>query len=150
MPAGPMKRQLALVRDELKAEPADLFFFLPAEGGAKVETRKEAERLERMLNWNSRLWGRCEVDRAAEQGGGLVLAAGQGNGVPAIHASLLGVRSLGKTLPGTLAGELPNEARVEMVRIGGDREAQKPDRGDARQIDQRDLRRDRRAAHSAG
>ena len=41
------------MREELKSQPADLFFFLPAERAAKVETRKEVERLEKLLNWNS-------------------------------------------------------------------------------------------------
>ena len=43
---------------------------------------------------------------------------------PAIRASLIGLYSLGPSLRRVLAAELPNEARVEMVRSGGDREAQ--------------------------
>ena len=115
---------LALVREELQRQPADLFFFLPAERNAKVATRRETERLEKLLTWNSGFGVGAKLLelRASEADSPWPLA--QAPDAPAIHASLLGVDSLGRTLLATLASELPNEARVEMVRIGGDRQAQ--------------------------
>ena len=121
---GADQTALALVRDELKSQPADVFFFLPAERAAKVETCKEAERLERMLNWNSSFGVGAKLIELRNNVADSLCPLAQATGAPAIHASLLGVHSLSKTLLGTLASELPNEARVEMVRIGGDREAQ--------------------------
>lgn len=116
---------LALIRDELKAEPADLFFFLAAERDAKVATRKEIERLEKLLAWNAEsgrpaklLELRMEEEPAAE---GTALQAAALADSPAIRAALLGNYSLDPALRRTLAAELPNEARVEMVRMGGDR-----------------------------
>ena len=121
---GADESALALVRDELKSQPADLFFFLPAENGAKAETRKEAERLERMLNWNSSFGVGAKLIELRNRGSDSLWPLAQAIEAPAIHASLLGIHSLSNTLLGTLASELPNEARVEMVRIGKDREAQ--------------------------
>ena len=121
---GADEAALELVRDELKSQPADVFFFLPAERAAKVETRKEAERLERMLNWNSSFGVGAKLIELRNNAADSLWPLAQTTEAPAIHASLLGVHLLGKALLGTLASELPNEARVEMVRIGGDREAQ--------------------------
>jgi len=47
----------ALVREELKAQPADLFFFLAAEWEAEVTTQKEIQQLEKLLAWNSGFGG---------------------------------------------------------------------------------------------
>ncbi|MEO8440241.1 MAG: hypothetical protein ABI540_08475 [Spartobacteria bacterium] len=121
---GADEAAMLLVREELQREPADLFFFLPAERDAKVATRRETERLEKFLNWNSSLGVGAKLIElragSAESPSPLAQAAD----APAIQASLLGVYSLGEKLVATLAAELPNEARVEMVRIGGDRVAQ--------------------------
>jgi uncharacterized protein (DUF697 family) len=121
---GADEAALALVREELEAQPADLFFFLPAERAAKVETRKEAARLEKMLNWNSGFGVGAKLIEVQSNAADSSWPLAQAAEAPAIHASLLGVHSLGKALLGVLASELPNEARVEMVRIGDDREAQ--------------------------
>lgn len=120
---GADEAALAFVREELQRQPADLFFFLPAEHDAKVATRREAERLEKLLNWNSSSGvGAKLIDLRRNADSAWPLASAPDS--PAIQASLLGVFALGKNLLATLASELPNEARVEMVRIGGDREAQ--------------------------
>ncbi|MBA3543451.1 MAG: hypothetical protein H0T83_03290 [Chthoniobacterales bacterium] len=112
---------LALVREALQQQPADLFFFLPAERDAKVATRKEMERLETLLAGNGGgAVGARLIELQTSDSPSLLKEAD----AHAIRASLIGFYSLGPTLRRILAGELPNEARVEMVRSGGDREAQ--------------------------
>ena len=93
---GADEAALALVRDELKSQPADLFFFLPAERAAKVETRKEAERLERMLNWNSSFGVGAKLIELRNNAADSLWPLAQATEAPAIHASLLGVHSLAK------------------------------------------------------
>ncbi|CAN5416105.1 hypothetical protein BH20VER3_BH20VER3_03660 [soil metagenome] len=121
---GADEAALSHVREELQRQSADFFFFLPAERDAKVATRRESERLEKLLRFNSSAGPDAKLIelRAGRAESSWPLA--QAPDAPAIRASLLGVYSLGKTLLATLASELPNEARVEMVRIGGDRAAQ--------------------------
>ncbi len=121
---GADEAALALVREELQRQPADLFFFLPAERDAKVATRKEAERLEKFLNWNSEAGVGAKLLEVRMAGADSAWPLAEAPEAPALRASLLGVYSLGRALLATLASELPNEARVEMVRIGGDRQAQ--------------------------
>jgi uncharacterized protein len=121
---GADEAALALVREELQAQPADLFFFLPAERDAKVAPRKEIERLEKLLTWNSGFGVGAkliELQASAAETPELLPSA---TDAPAIRASLIGVHSLGTAVRSILASELPNEARVEMVRSGGDRQAQ--------------------------
>ena len=126
---GADEAALALIREELQPQPADLFFFLPAERGAKVATRREIERMEKLIAWNNqggagaKLIELCatEAALAADVVTQLQQAAADS---PSIRASHAGSYSLGTTLRRTLASELPNEARVEMVRLSGDREAQ--------------------------
>lgn len=118
---------LALIREELEREPADLFFFLAAERGAKVATRREVERLEKLLAWNSAAGAPAKVielregETLTESATALQEAALSNS--PAVRAGLIGNYSLGRALRRALASELPNEARVEMVRLGGDRTA---------------------------
>ncbi len=121
---GADEAALALVREELQRQPADLFFFLPAEQDAKIATRREAERLEQLLNWNSGSGVGAKLIELRRNAADSAWPLAQVPDTPAIRASLLGVFPLGRNLLATLASELPNEARVEMVRIGGDREAQ--------------------------
>ncbi len=121
---GADEAALSAVRDELQRQPADLFFFLPAERDAKVSTRKEAERLEKLLQWNSGFGVGAKLIELRVGGADSAWPLAQAIEVPAIQASLIGLFSLGRSLVATLASELPNEARVEMVRIGGDRQAQ--------------------------
>ncbi|MDQ3545260.1 MAG: hypothetical protein M3429_01885 [Verrucomicrobiota bacterium] len=120
---GADEAALALVREELQRQPADLFFFLPAHA-AKVATRREAERLEKLLEWNSGSGVGAKLIELRSNAAESAWPLAQAPDAPAIRASLLGTFALGKTLLAILASELPNEARVEMVRIGGDREAQ--------------------------
>ncbi len=113
---------LALVQEALREQPADLSFFLPAERDAKVATRREIERLEKLLG-ASAIGGKPA--KLLELLAGKTEAHLQATSeAPAIRASLFGSYSLGSPLRRILAAELPNEARVEMVRSGGDRQAQ--------------------------
>ena len=112
---------LDLVREALRQQPADLFFFLPAERDAKVATRKEIERLEKLLAANGdRTAGAKLLELQVGESSPLL----KETDAPAIRASLIGLYSLGPSLRRILAAELPNEARVEMVRSSGDQQAQ--------------------------
>ncbi|MEO7168285.1 MAG: hypothetical protein ABI787_11495 [Spartobacteria bacterium] len=119
---GADQAALALVREELQKQPADIFFFLPAERDAKVATRKEIERLEKLLAFQA---GNGTPAKLIELQATLSPSLFQAlTDAPAIRGALIGVHRLGTALHRTLASELPNEARVEMVRSGGDRQAQ--------------------------
>jgi uncharacterized protein (DUF697 family) len=122
---GADEAALGQVREELQRQPADLFFFLPAGRDAKVATRRETERLEKLLNWNNEFGVGAKLVELRVNSAESSWPLAQLADAPATQAGLLGVYSLGRTLLATLASELPNEARVEMVRIGGDREAQR-------------------------
>ena len=115
---------MQLVREELQRQPADLFFFFPAEHDAKTTTRRECERLDKLLHSNSGSGVGAKLIELRNDGAASPWPLAEAPDSPAIRASLLGVFTLGKSLLATLASELPNEARVEMVRIGGDRQAQ--------------------------
>ncbi len=121
---GADEAALAWVREELQQQPADLFFFLPAKGGAKAATRREIQGLEKMIDWNSGGQGAAKVIELQPDGSETPSLLEQASDVPRIRSALLGFHSLGKTLRATLASQLPNEARVELVRSGGDRQAQ--------------------------
>ncbi len=120
---------LELIKAELKAEPADLFFFLPADRAAKVATRREIERLEQLLGWNNETGARARLielrPEKADPAETTALQEAATADAGAIRASLAGSHPLDAALRRTLAAELPNEARVEMVRLGGDREAKR-------------------------
>jgi uncharacterized protein (DUF697 family) len=113
---------VALVREELRQQPADAFFFLPAGGESKPAARREIERLEQLLlaNGDGKL-GAGLIELQAEETAPLLKEAVE---APAIRASLVGVHPLGGNLRRVLASHLPNEARVELVRSGGDKHAQ--------------------------
>jgi uncharacterized protein (DUF697 family) len=113
---------LALVREALEQEPADLFFFFPAERSAKAATRREIERVEKFLTWNGS--GKVGAKLIELQTSDSASCVKQEMDSPSIRASFIGIYSLGKALRRTLASELPNEARVELVRSGGDAHAQ--------------------------
>ena len=113
---------LALVREALAAHPADLFFFLPAERDAKVATRREIERLEEVLIANGD--GKIRAKLIELQSSDAPPLLKQQPDKPAIRSSLIGNYSLGSTVRRILASALPNEARVELVRSGGDKHAQ--------------------------
>jgi|SRR5450432_113695 len=123
---GADQAAVALIRDELETQDADLFFFLAAERDAKVATRKEIERLETLLTSKSGLGtGAKVIELLANESAVNAATLFQESAVnsPVLRASLIGSYSLGPAVRRTLASQLPNEARVEMVRIGGDREA---------------------------
>ncbi len=125
---GADEAALALIREQLKAQPADLFFFLGDDRAAKSATRNELNRLESLLTKNgdagatTKLIELRAADKNVDETSALRDAALSGS--PAIRAHLVGSFPLDRTLRRTLASELPNEARVEMVRMSGDRAAQ--------------------------
>ena len=121
---GADEAALALVREELRDQPADLFFFLPAEPANKRATGREIQNLEKMIAWNSGSKHAAKVLELRPDGSQTPGSLEQAAVAPGIRAALLGFHSLGKTLRTTLASQLPNEARVELVRSGGDRQAQ--------------------------
>ncbi len=118
---------LALMRAELQKQPADLFFFLAAPGPAKTATRNEIERLEKLLAGNAEAGVSAkllELDEGPiDPARTSALQQAALADAPALRAALVGSHSLGPTLRPLLARHLPNEARVEMVRLGGDRVA---------------------------
>jgi uncharacterized protein (DUF697 family) len=122
---GADEAALVLIRDELRTQPADLFFFLAAERNAKVATRKEIERLEKLLASSSSPGAPAKLidlrtnESAADATTLLQQSIAES---PVLRGSLIGSFSLRSALRRLLASELPNEARVEMVRVGGDRE----------------------------
>src|SRR5205823_10704021 len=107
---------LALVRDELREQPADLFFFLPAEREAKTATQREIQNLEKMIGWSSNGKGPARVIELRPDGTEAPSLLEQARDAPATRAALLGFYSLGKAVHTSLASHLPNEARVELVR----------------------------------
>src|SRR5262249_14427558 len=111
---------LELVREALRQQRPDLFFFLSAPHGARPTTQNELERLEKLLQWNGP-GGRLLELQVADAPSVLK----QQTSSPAICASLIGIFSLGNALRHRLVTELPNEARVELVRSVGDIPAQR-------------------------
>jgi uncharacterized protein (DUF697 family) len=124
---GADEAALELIREELKRQPADLFFFVAAERAAKVATRRELERLEKLLSWNNEFGAPAKLIELRASGAdaaetSALEEAARANS-PAIRVSLIGSYSLDSSVRRMLASELPNEARVEMVRMSGDRAA---------------------------
>lgn len=116
---GADEAALDLVREALKQQRPDLFFFLPTQRGSQAATRKEVERLEKLLQWHGLGAKLLEIQVSDTPS---ILK--QETGSPAICASLIGIFPLGGSLRRRLVSELPNEARVELVRSGGDAQAQ--------------------------
>jgi len=110
---------LDLVHQALDEHPPDLFFFLPALRGGAGESKKDIDRLEKLLQWNRPGARLLELQTSDAPS---VLK--QQTGSSAICASLLGIFPLGSGLRHRLVSELPNEARVELVRSIGDPQAQ--------------------------
>jgi uncharacterized protein (DUF697 family) len=113
---------LALVKDALRQEPADIFFFLAPEKNAKTATHREVERLEQLLIANG--GGKAGAKVMELQTSDAPPLLKEQTDTPAIRSSLIGNYSLGANIRRVLASELPNEARVELVRSGGDVRAQ--------------------------
>src|SRR5689334_6687072 len=116
---GADEAALDLVRDALQQRRPDLFFFLPAQRGSQAAARREAERLEKLLQWHGPGARLIEL-QVSEASSGLKHETAS----PAICSSLIGIFPLGEMLRRRLVSELPNEARVELVRSGGDVHAQ--------------------------
>ena len=120
---GADETALALVREELHRQPTDLFFFLPAERAAKVATRREIQSLEKLLGWNSSAKDPAKVIELQPDDSETPSLL-EGSDLQGIRAALVGFHILGRSLHTALASQLPNQARVELVRSGGDRQAQ--------------------------
>ena len=139
------------VRDELKYRPADIIFFIRDERLTQDLEQRELADLTSYLSWNETL----ETDRKIIQivlPAFETIASRSHNGRGATHdesvtGSTLARRGVfldtlrlvpvdndqlfelppaeARRLTSTLARELPNEARMEMIRISRDREAQR-------------------------
>ena len=116
---GADEAALDLVRQALGEKRPDLFFFLAADSGTPASTRKEIERLEKLLQWNGDGARLLELQLSEKES-----MLKHETGSPAICASLIGIFPLGNALRHRLVRELPNEARVELVRSIGDLQAQ--------------------------
>jgi uncharacterized protein (DUF697 family) len=116
---GADEAALDLVREALQEQRPDLFFFLSAAHAPQPRTRSEIDRLEKLLHGNGPGGRLLEL-----QVGEAPSMLKQETASPAICASLIGVFSLGNALRRRLVSELPNEARVELVRSIGDVRAQ--------------------------
>ncbi|MGB9473528.1 MAG: hypothetical protein WCE87_00485 [Candidatus Udaeobacter sp.] len=139
------------VRDELKYRPADVIFFIRDEELAPELEQRELADLNSYLSWNETLQAERKIIEIIVPVLGKAVARGH-NGVDAMGGeypvrsdlarrdvfleTLRLVRSdndQGLELPSVearrlmsiLARELPNEARMEMIRIARDREAQR-------------------------
>ncbi len=118
---GADETALELVCTELRDQPADVFFFLPAERSAKTATRKEIDRLEQLLGCSKQSVAPRLIELRPNEDASSILAGVES---PEIRAAFIGMESLGPLLRRTLTHALPNEAQVEMVRLTGERETQ--------------------------
>ena len=116
---GADEAALDLVRQALQQQRPDLFFFLSPERGKTATNQREIERLERLLQS-----GGSEAKLLELQVSDAPSVLKSETGSAAICASLIGIFPLGEALRRRLTSELPNEARVELVRSGGDVQAQ--------------------------
>jgi len=121
---GADEATLALVREQFRDRTPDLFFFLPAERAAKAATDREIQALQTMIGWIRADGATARVIEVRPEGVETPSLLERANEAPTLQAALRGYYSLGKGLRTILASHLPNEARVELVRSGGDRHAQ--------------------------
>ena len=140
---GADARALATVRDELTRLPGDIFFFIDDASFAAARRESEISELSSLIDWNDSHPIRAKVVGLMRQNA--VRADTSEHDVTdaeqvllsAFATSNLSPRVLrisrwsestapehAKQLMSLLAQELSNEARVEMIRISGDREAQ--------------------------
>jgi uncharacterized protein (DUF697 family) len=134
------------IEDELKRQPADIIFFMDDSDGARKPRKNYFDNLITCLAWNDKARPDMKVI-------GIVISSAKRSAgrdhndderepkMPAAFASnaMVGDRLLrvftffarggdsgreARALMSTLACELPNEARIEMVRISRDRKAQ--------------------------
>lgn len=110
------------VGEELNRQPADLILFLDDNESARKPRKENIENLVASLKWSGNTAKIVGIAFSSER-------------VTAIKKNLGAKKEIGdcvvvelpsqaKQLMSILAGELPNEARIEMVRISRDKEAQ--------------------------
>lgn len=116
---GADEAALDLVRDAIERQQPDLFFFLPPSPGSQSAMCREVSLLENLLQWSGPGARLIEL-QVSDQPSLLKHETSS----PAICTSLIGIFPLGAVLRRRLVSELPNEARVELVRSGGDVQAQ--------------------------
>ncbi|MDQ2824400.1 MAG: hypothetical protein M3R29_03025 [Verrucomicrobiota bacterium] len=135
------------VQEELKRQPADIIFFVDEGDAARGHRKAEIENLSNCLDWNDSTGIKAKLigitisslkrsssrdhkrnDDASDESGARLQTALESK--PAIGSRLVQVFSFSPNQSSAhdflsiLARELPNEARIEMIRISGDREAQ--------------------------
>jgi uncharacterized protein (DUF697 family) len=113
---------LGQVGEALQQQPADVFFFVPGEHATGAATENEIARLENLLPAD--LKGGLSARVIELQTSAAPPLLKEQTGTPGIRATLIGTYSLDGNVQRVLANQLPNEARVELVRSGGDRHAQ--------------------------
>lgn len=121
------------VQVELKHQPADIIFFLTEDESGRGLRKTDMRNLASCLEWRDKTAVRAKII-------GVAVATTKGSSarseqVLEVNASDQFVRTLrfssdrslkeSRELMSILARELPNEARIEMIRISGDREAQR-------------------------
>lgn len=135
------------IREELKRYPADLIFFIDDGDSPRGPRKDEIENLTACLDWNERERVNAKVvgivsstkpssepDHKKDLAERVSRLEATLRAKPALHDRLLRVfgfapaessDSEAQKLMSILSGELPNEARIEMIRISRDREAQR-------------------------
>jgi uncharacterized protein (DUF697 family) len=128
------------IRDELKYRPADIIFFIRDDRLAQELEKRKLGELNSYLNWNETLETDRKVIEIIVPVSGAVhdeyatasTLARRGvfletlRLVPVDNGSSFGLPpAQARRLMSTLARELPNEARMEIIRISRDREAQR-------------------------
>jgi uncharacterized protein (DUF697 family) len=130
------------VRDELKYRAADIIFFIRDERITEEMEKRELAELNSYLSWNETLQTDCKIieiivpsfDKVASRDERVVGSSLMKRGIFLETLRLIPVdNDQGFELPpaearrlmSILARELPNQARMEMIRISRDREAQR-------------------------
>jgi len=134
------------IRDELNRQPADIVFFIDEGEGPRGPRQGEIENLIACLNWNDYARADAKVigilipkrssepERNADSSVRALRLHAALQSKPAIRDRLLQTLTLSSAeetgnnaqeLMSILGRELPNQARIEMIRISHDREAQR-------------------------
>jgi uncharacterized protein (DUF697 family) len=139
------------VHEELKRRAADMFFFLHDDRDPDARQQDEADNIAAIVAWNEPGNAAAKIAVIDVSSRGVppdsdngVTTHGSDSLIPTIHPTLTAkplvrdkllrafafplraraAEALTQTLMSTLTQELPNEARVEMIRISRDRQAQ--------------------------
>lgn len=143
---------LANIQHELQRQPADIFLFVDDGDIVKAPRKRELENLKTFLQWNESLAPGAKVigisiydprRSAAREGNAHIARSGLSERRVKLQAALTGeqpvrdrlvqvlelpsidgVNAEARVFMSVLAHNLPNQARVEMIRISRDREAQ--------------------------